>query len=181
MGQGITSQAALLEMLRVQAAAAAHVDELVTTAQRWLYDRCRLIPGQRQITDMARHAFSAYKAQMLAAVNRAVPAATLQHCMESVRSPRADGSATHLEWIKAPSRVEFCHRPRLDWLALQRLPRSCMATVERTAYPRFPKVFSTKELQACYTLDAEELEWVTRSTRGQGPRLGLLVLLKVFQ
>ena len=134
MGQGITSQAALLEMLRVQAAAAAHVDELVTTAQRWLYDRCRLIPGQRQISDMARHAFSAYKAQMLAAVNRAVPAATLQHCMESVRSPRADGSATHLEWIKAPSRVEFCHRPRLGWLALQRLPRSCMATVERTAY-----------------------------------------------
>ena len=56
-----------------------------------------------------------------------------------------------------------------------------MATVERTAYPRFPKVFSTKELQACYTPDAEELEWVTRSTRGQGPRLGLLVLLKVFQ
>ncbi|SPC06684.1 Tn3 family transposase [Cupriavidus oxalaticus] len=56
-----------------------------------------------------------------------------------------------------------------------------MATVERTAYPRFPKVFSTKELQACYTPDAEELEWATRSTRGQGPRLGLLVLLKVFQ
>ena len=56
-----------------------------------------------------------------------------------------------------------------------------MATVERTAYPRFPKVFSTKELQACYTPDAEELEWATRSTRGQVPRLGLLVLLKVFQ
>ncbi|WP_454743268.1 DUF4158 domain-containing protein [Cupriavidus necator] len=73
----VTSQAALLEMLRVQAAAAADVDELVTTAQRWLYDRCRLIPGQRQITDMAPHAFSAYEAQMLAAVNRAVPAATM--------------------------------------------------------------------------------------------------------
>ncbi|MCY1369474.1 hypothetical protein D9M69_565190 [compost metagenome] len=56
-----------------------------------------------------------------------------------------------------------------------------MATVERTAYSRFPKIFSAKELQACYTLDAEELEWATRSTRGQGPRLGLLVLLKIFQ
>lgn len=100
----VTSQTALQEMLRVQAAAAADVDELVTTAQRWLYDRCRLIPGQRQITNLARHAFSSYEAQMLAAVNRAVPAATLQQCMESVRSPRADGSATHLEWVKAPSR-----------------------------------------------------------------------------
>ncbi|MDF6485257.1 DUF4158 domain-containing protein, partial [Escherichia coli] len=55
------------------------------------------------------------------------------------------------------------------------------ATVERTAYPRFPKVFSTKELQACYTPTAEELDWATRSTRGQSPRLGLLVLLKIFQ
>ena len=100
----VTSQTALQEMLRVQAAAAADVDELVTTAQRWLYDRCRLIPGQRQITNLARHAFSSYEAQMLAAVNRAVSAATLQQCMESVRSPRADDSATHLEWIKAPSR-----------------------------------------------------------------------------
>ncbi|KAF7963694.1 hypothetical protein AWV80_06790 [Cupriavidus sp. UYMU48A] len=33
-----------------------------------------------------------------------MPEATLKHCMESVRSPRADGSATHLEWIRAPSR-----------------------------------------------------------------------------
>nr|WP_316157692.1 DUF4158 domain-containing protein [Cupriavidus sp. BIC8F] len=56
-----------------------------------------------------------------------------------------------------------------------------MATIERTAYPRFPKVFSTKELQACYTPDAEELDWASRSTRGQSSRLGLLVLLKVFQ
>lgn len=56
-----------------------------------------------------------------------------------------------------------------------------MATVERTAYPRFPKVFSTGELQACYTPDIEELEWGRRNTRGQSSRLGLLVLLKVFQ
>ncbi|WP_049279375.1 Tn3 family transposase, partial [Ralstonia solanacearum] len=56
-----------------------------------------------------------------------------------------------------------------------------MATVERTAYPRFPKVFSAKELQACYTPSAEELDLAARATRGQSPRLGLLVLLKVFQ
>lgn len=56
-----------------------------------------------------------------------------------------------------------------------------MATIERTAYPRFPKVFSIKELRACYSPSTEELDWATRSTRGQGSRLGLLVLLKVFQ
>ncbi|MDO3615293.1 DUF4158 domain-containing protein [Ralstonia pseudosolanacearum] len=56
-----------------------------------------------------------------------------------------------------------------------------MATVERTAYPRFPKVFSAKELQACYTPSAEELDLAGRATRGRSSRLGLLVLLKVFQ
>lgn len=36
-------------------------------------------------------------------------------------------------------------------------------------------------MQACYTPDIEELEWVRRNARGQSSRLGLLVLLKVFQ
>lgn len=56
-----------------------------------------------------------------------------------------------------------------------------MATIERTAYPRFPKVFATRDLQTCYTPQPDELEWARRSTRAERPRLGLLVLLKVFQ
>ncbi|CAJ2881670.1 transposase [Burkholderia pseudomallei] len=56
-----------------------------------------------------------------------------------------------------------------------------MATLERTAYPRFPEVLAPRELQACYTPLSDELEWARRSTPGERPRLGLLVLLKVFQ
>ncbi|MDT8843131.1 DUF4158 domain-containing protein [Paraburkholderia fungorum] len=56
-----------------------------------------------------------------------------------------------------------------------------MATIERTAYPRFPKVLATRDLQTCYTPQPDELEWARRSTRGERPRLGLLVLLKIFQ
>nr|WP_069268832.1 DUF4158 domain-containing protein [Paraburkholderia nodosa] len=56
-----------------------------------------------------------------------------------------------------------------------------MATLERTAYPRFPEVLASRELQTCYTPLPDELEWARRSTRGERPRLGLLVLLKVFQ
>ncbi|MCW3721325.1 DUF4158 domain-containing protein, partial [Burkholderia cenocepacia] len=56
-----------------------------------------------------------------------------------------------------------------------------MATLERTAYPRFPEVLAPRELQARYTPLSDELEWARRSTRGERPRLGLLVLLKVFQ
>ncbi len=56
-----------------------------------------------------------------------------------------------------------------------------MATIERTAYPRFPEVLAPRDLKACYTPLHDELEWARRSTRGERPRLGLLVLLKVFQ
>lgn len=56
-----------------------------------------------------------------------------------------------------------------------------MATIERTAYPRFPDVLAPRELEVSYTPLPDELEWARRSTRGERPRLGLLVLLKVFQ
>ncbi len=56
-----------------------------------------------------------------------------------------------------------------------------MATIERTAYPRFPKAFSTQELEALYAPLPEELDWIRRSARGERSRLGLLVLFKVFQ
>jgi hypothetical protein len=56
-----------------------------------------------------------------------------------------------------------------------------MATIERTAYSHFPKVLATRNLQACYTPLPDELEWARRSSRGDRPRLDLLVLLKVFQ
>ncbi|MDN0077571.1 DUF4158 domain-containing protein [Crenobacter sp. SG2303] len=56
-----------------------------------------------------------------------------------------------------------------------------MATIERTAYLRFSEVLAPRELEACYTPLADELEWARRSTPGERPRLGLLVLLKVFQ
>ncbi|KVN17123.1 transposase [Burkholderia sp. MSMB1552] len=55
-----------------------------------------------------------------------------------------------------------------------------MATIERTAYPRLSKVLAAGDLEACYTPLPEELEWVRRSTRGERPRLGLLVLFKIF-
>ncbi|WP_321897141.1 Tn3 family transposase [Burkholderia cepacia] len=56
-----------------------------------------------------------------------------------------------------------------------------MATIERTAYPRFPEAWAPQELLAGYTPLPDELEWARRSTRGERPRFGLLVLLKVFQ
>lgn len=49
-----------------------------------------------------------------------------------------------------------------------------MATVERTAYPRFAKVFSIKELRSCYSPRAEGLDCalVARKT-GRGDTVGV--------
>ncbi|EIP86613.1 transposase Tn3 family protein [Burkholderia humptydooensis MSMB43] len=43
------------------------------------------------------------------------------------------------------------------------------------------KVLAAGDLEASYTPLPEELKWVRRSTRGERPRLGLLVLFKIFQ
>lgn len=55
-----------------------------------------------------------------------------------------------------------------------------MASIERTAYPRFPAVLAAQDIQACYTPSTEEIEWAASLTRGQDSQLGALVLLKCF-
>jgi hypothetical protein len=54
-----------------------------------------------------------------------------------------------------------------------------MANLERTAYPRFARVITARDLAQQYTPDENEVGWV--STRSHAGRLGLLVLLKTFQ
>lgn len=56
-----------------------------------------------------------------------------------------------------------------------------MSSIERTAYPRFPRVITLKELQQSFTPTPEEVEWVTSNSRGQHPRVGLATMLKCFQ
>lgn len=56
-----------------------------------------------------------------------------------------------------------------------------MASIERTAYPRFPRTLTLKDLQASFTPRAEEIEWASRYARRPDRCLSLLVLLKCFQ
>ena len=55
-----------------------------------------------------------------------------------------------------------------------------MASIERTAYPRFPRTLTLKDLQASFTPRPEEIEWAQRNSRTLERRLALLVLLKCF-
>ncbi len=56
-----------------------------------------------------------------------------------------------------------------------------MASIERTAYPRFPRTLTLKDLQASFTPRPDETEWALRYARRPQGRLALLVLLKCFQ
>src|SRR3712207_1013436 len=56
-----------------------------------------------------------------------------------------------------------------------------MASIERTAYPRFKRTLTAKELHEVYTPTMDERTFVERMTRSTTARFGLMVLLKVFQ
>ncbi|MFX4404357.1 DUF4158 domain-containing protein, partial [Acinetobacter baumannii] len=54
-------------------------------------------------------------------------------------------------------------------------------SIERTAYPRFPRTLTLKDLHATFTPRPEEIEWAAGFARSAPRRLALLVNLKCFQ
>lgn len=56
-----------------------------------------------------------------------------------------------------------------------------MSSIERTAYPRFKRHFTSKEIAEIYTPTKAEITFGYASTRGQTNFFNLIVLLKTFQ
>lgn len=56
-----------------------------------------------------------------------------------------------------------------------------MASIERTAYPRFRKVLTESELDEFYTPMEAEISFVNRAASGKSQQLALMILLKSFQ
>lgn len=56
-----------------------------------------------------------------------------------------------------------------------------MASIERTAYPRFKRRFSASELAEVYIPTPKEIEFAHTRARGSESILSFLVLLKSFQ
>ena len=56
-----------------------------------------------------------------------------------------------------------------------------MASIERTAYPRFKRVTSARELDESFTPTPDEIAWAQGSTRSSAHLLALVVALKSFQ
>ena len=56
-----------------------------------------------------------------------------------------------------------------------------MTSVERTAYPRFTRAPSVKELREIYTPTPTDVAFVATTARGPAQKFGLMILLKVYQ
>jgi Domain of unknown function (DUF4158) len=56
-----------------------------------------------------------------------------------------------------------------------------VASIERTAYPRFKRVISARELAESFTPTAGEIAWARGRTHTEGHLLSLVVLLKCYQ
>ncbi len=56
-----------------------------------------------------------------------------------------------------------------------------MASIERTAYPRFRQKLTKTELEQLYQPSLEEINFVRHHARGDRQQLTLLVLLKTHQ
>src|SRR5436853_7876087 len=56
-----------------------------------------------------------------------------------------------------------------------------MTAIERTAYPRFKRILTAKDLTEVYTPTPQERFLAHRSTKGSVAELGFLVLLKTYQ
>jgi len=56
-----------------------------------------------------------------------------------------------------------------------------MASIERTAYPRYNRFLTPQEIQTQYTLTDDERAWLQTITRGDNPTLCGALLLKAFQ
>ena len=56
-----------------------------------------------------------------------------------------------------------------------------MASIERTAYPRFKKAVPARELHEVFTPTSSEVVWAQEATRAEGNLAAVVVLLKAFQ
>lgn len=56
-----------------------------------------------------------------------------------------------------------------------------MASIERTAYPRFKRVTSARELEESFTPTPEEIAWAEGLTRSESHLLALVLTLKTFR
>lgn len=92
----------LVVYLQAEANEVNSIGELVVAASRWLYEQKLLIPGDRQVRDLARKCFATVEADILKIVLTTVPAESISRYEFVVFGFYNKTSTTVLEWLKTP-------------------------------------------------------------------------------
>ncbi|MBL8308795.1 MAG: Tn3 family transposase [Burkholderiales bacterium] len=101
LGEALSS---LNQALSDWARGAASIDELVKSAERWLFERKCLIPSDRQLRDYARVAFADTERTAIEAVKRELSGITIEKLLSAIYVKHAKLSDTTVfEWLKTPS------------------------------------------------------------------------------
>lgn len=87
-------------LLALAARDAAHVDDLIATAQRALFECKVVIPGSRRLLLLAREAFSEAETLIANAIGRKLQPAEIRRATEWAYADHPDGQ-NHIEWLKA--------------------------------------------------------------------------------
>ncbi len=86
--------------LSQQAIDAASVDELFNSAGQWLFDNKIVLPGKRNIQDLARSAFRVVEESALATIRAAVTPVRLRAVLKVMHEESMSPGVSVLEWLK---------------------------------------------------------------------------------
>lgn len=94
----------LKEVLLAHAKDAVSVDELVTAAAQWLFDKKIVVPADRALRDFARNAYADVERCAIRAIKAAISAKHRSHCRACLFSRHPTRELTMLEWLSTPPR-----------------------------------------------------------------------------
>ena len=97
------SELELEQILRSMAGGAIGVDDLISAAVQWLYDRKTVIPGDRRVRDLARKVFADLEEKAYETVRKNVPAAQRKKAL-TVLFQKHEDHPTVLQWLRTPPR-----------------------------------------------------------------------------
>ena len=146
-----TTKALLADALRELATTAVSVNDLVHQSEHWLFDRRLVLPGDRNLRDMARTAFADQENAALETIRIGVPREHIHRALLHTFSKRSGpGGHTVLDWLRTPpgkhgqltlsevtKKIEclkalHVHEWKLSAIALNRLKAYSQEVVNRT-------------------------------------------------
>ena len=126
----------LMAHLNREAEAARTADQLILSAKRWLYEHRYLIPAERRIQDLVRHAIAQAELAMFERVCQEIPEAVRTEWMRQLFEPDpTDFTQSIPEWLQEPPRHRSKKNVRREVAKLAYMKAQRMDEYPLSAFP----------------------------------------------